>query len=100
MKAMNDLTLMRNSNKTRVGLIFTVLILTNCNTNCPTTVQYCKNMAFVQKYVSLYSPGDQQLAELLIHKDTQFVLLAQHTNKKKAHDTSKIPLFLHLCLEM
>jgi len=53
MKALNDLTFMRNSNKTRVGLIFTVLILTNCNTNCSTTVQYCKNMAFVRKHISL-----------------------------------------------
>jgi len=50
MKAMNDL---RNSNKTRVCLIFTLLILTNCNTNCSTTVQYCKNMAFVRKHISL-----------------------------------------------
>ena len=52
-KALNDLTFIRNLNKTRVCLIFTVFILPNCNTNCSTTVQYCKNMAFVQKHISL-----------------------------------------------
>ena len=99
MKALNDLTFMRNSNKTRVGLIFTVLILTNCNTNCSTTVQYCKNMAFVRKHISLIHLETNSLLNYWFI-DIDSLFYSHNTLIKKAHETSKGPLFLRLCLEM
>lgn len=48
----------------RVRLIFTLFILTNCNTNCSTTVKYWKNMAFFQKH---FSPIHLETNSLLNH---------------------------------
>ena len=48
----------------RVSLIFTELILTNCNTNCSTTVKYWENMAFFQKHSS---PIHSETNSLLNH---------------------------------
>jgi len=88
MKAVNDLTLMRNLNKTRACLISTVLILTNCNTNCSTAVQYCKNMAFVQEHISLIHLETNSLLNYwLIDIDSLFY--SDNTLIKKAHETTK-----------
>ena len=48
----------------RVCLIFTLFILTNCNTNCSTTVKFWENMAFFQKH---FSPIHLEANSLLNH---------------------------------
>ena len=60
-------------------MIFTLFILTNCNTNCSTTAKYWKNMAFFMKTFQSYSFGDQQLTEPLIHKHIHSLIYFNNT---------------------
>ena len=60
-------------------LIFTLFILTNCNTNCSRTAKYWKNMALKKKKFQSYSFGDQQLTEPLLHRHIHSLIYFNNT---------------------
>ena len=77
--------------------IFTVLILTNCNTNCSTTVQYYKNMAYVRKHISLIHLETNSLLNYWFI-DIESLFYSHNTPIKKGPRNIKRTLFSSLVL--